>query len=449
LYWQAMTAGDIYTVAGDGTGGFAGDGGPAATAALNGPDGVVTDGAGNLVISDEGNARVRVVAAATGTFYHQAMTVGDIYTVAGNGKTGFSGDRGPATAAVMDQPYDIALDHAGNTIIADSINNRVRVVAAGTGTFYGQAMTAGHIYTVAGNGHQGNAGDGGPATAASLDQPHHLAVDGSGNLLIATTPLIRVVAANTGTFYGQAMTAGDVYTLAGPPAVGDSFGLTVDQAGNVVISDNFRNLVQVLAGSTGTFYGQAMTVGQVYTVAGTGSGVYNGDGIPATTANLRSPWGVAVDSAGNLVFSDSDNQRVRVVAEHTGTFYGQSMTVGDVYTVAGCGDACGSFASGIPATTAQLLGPLALTIDSAGNLIVGDNGDGFRLRVVAERTGTFYGQPMTAGDIYTIGGTGTAFPFSGVPAVNAGFTGFGLAVTAAGDLQVSDLTAGRILEIGG
>ena len=89
------------------------------------------------------------------------MTAGNIYTVAGNGKIGFSGDRGLATAAVMDQPYGIALDHSGSTIIADSNNNRIRVVAASSGTFYGQAMTAGHIYTVAGNGRGGFSGDGG------------------------------------------------------------------------------------------------------------------------------------------------------------------------------------------------------------------------------------------------------------------------------------------------
>ena len=140
---------------------------------------------------------------------------------------------------------------------------------------------------------------------------------------------------------------------------------------------------------------------------------------------------------------------MRVVAEHTGTYYGQTMKTGDIYTVVGCGDSCGSFASGIPATTAQLLNPGPVTVDGAGNLILGDNGDGFRLRVVAEHTGTYYGQAMTSGDIYTVGGTGKAFVANGVPAAKAGFTGFGLAVTAAGDLQVSDLGDNRILEIGG
>ncbi len=162
-----MTARHIYTVAGNGTYGFSGDGGPATAAELDTPDQTAVDGAGNLVIADSANDRVRVVAAGTGTFYGQAMTAGDIYTVAGNGTTGFSGEGGPATRAELDSPRGVTVDGAGNLVIADRGNNRVRVVAAGTGTFYGQAMTAGDIYTVAGTGTVGFSGDGGPATAPS------------------------------------------------------------------------------------------------------------------------------------------------------------------------------------------------------------------------------------------------------------------------------------------
>ena len=166
-----MTARHIYTVAGNGTYGFSGDGGPATAAELDYPDQTAVDGAGNLVIADSANDRVRVVAASTGTFYGQAMTAGDIYTVAGNGTTGFSGDGGPATGAELDSPRGVTVDGAGNLVIADRGNNRVRVVAAGTGTFYGQAMTAGDIYTVAGNGTVGFSGDGGPATSGRAGQP--------------------------------------------------------------------------------------------------------------------------------------------------------------------------------------------------------------------------------------------------------------------------------------
>ena len=171
FYGQAMTAGHIYTVAGDGSDGFSGDGGPATSAELNFPAGVAVDGAGNLVIADTGNCRIRVVAARTGTFYGQAMTAGDIYTVAGNGTDRVLRRRRPGHQRRTDLPEGVAVDGAGNLVIADPGNDRVRVVAVKTGTFYGQAMTAGDIYTVAGDGTEGFSGDGGPATSAELERP--------------------------------------------------------------------------------------------------------------------------------------------------------------------------------------------------------------------------------------------------------------------------------------
>jgi DNA-binding beta-propeller fold protein YncE len=139
---------------------------------------------------------VRVVAAGSGTFYGQAMTAGDIYTVAGNGTYGFSGDGGPATSAELGFPASVTADQAGNLLIADVGSNRVRVVAAGSGTFYGQAMTAGDIYTVAGSRKSGFSGDGGPATSAGLNYPASVAVDAAGNLVIADSynNRVRVVA---------------------------------------------------------------------------------------------------------------------------------------------------------------------------------------------------------------------------------------------------------------
>src|SRR5260370_1450239 len=159
FYGKAMTAGHIYTVAGDGHKAFSGDGGPATSAGLS-PAGVAVDAAGNLLIADVGNDRVRVVAARSGTFYGRPMTAGDIYTVAGNGKPGFSGDGGPATSAELNILQSVAADAAGNLLIADFGNQRVRVVAARSGTFYGQPMTAGDIYTGARAGMAGPSGDG-------------------------------------------------------------------------------------------------------------------------------------------------------------------------------------------------------------------------------------------------------------------------------------------------
>ena len=332
FYGVAMTAGDMYTVAGQAavcTGGYSGDGGLATSAQLDFPYDVAVDGSGNLVIADAANNRVRVVAETSGTFYGVAMTAGDIYTVAGNGTGGYSGDGGPATSAELFDPAGVAVDGSGNLVIADALNNRVRVVAETSGTFYGVAMTAGDIYTVAGSGTGGQSGDGGPATSAGLNYPQGVAVDGSGNLVIADADnnRVRVVADSTGTFYGVAMTAGDIYTVAGIGTGGSSGDggpatsaelnypsrVAVDGSGNLVIADTDNNRVRVVADSTGTFYGIAMTAGDIYTVAGNGTGGYSGDGGPATSAELAGPAGVAVDGSGNLVIADAFNNRIRAV----------------------------------------------------------------------------------------------------------------------------------------
>jgi hypothetical protein len=466
FYGQAMTAGDIYTVAGTGGGGFSGDGGPATQAKLRLPEGVAVDGAGNLVIGDFNNNRVRVVAVGAGTFYGRAMIAGDIYTVAGTGGE-FSGDGGPATHANLFSPDGVAVDGAGNVFLADTENQRVRVVAASTGTLYGRAMTAGHIYTVAGTGRFGFSGDGGPAARAMLSLPHWLAVDGAGNLLIADADnnRVRVVAASSGTFYGQAMTAGDIYTVAGNGGcaggtAGDggpatqaelctAYGVAVDGAGNLVIGDTFIHRVRVVAASTGTFYGQAMTAGNIYTVAGTGQRGFSGDSRPATHAKITDPYGVAVDGAGNLVIADTANHRVRVVAASTATFYGVAMTAGDIYTVAGSGR--GKFSGdGGPATQAKLRFPGGVAVDGAGNLVIADTNND-RARVVAVGTGTFYGQAMTAGDIYTVAGKGRrGFSGDGRPATHAEFNlPSAVAVDGAGDLVIADAGNNRIREVAG
>jgi hypothetical protein len=172
-----------------------GDGIPATKAILAVPVGVAVDGAGNVLIGDSGHAQIRVVAARTGTFYGQATTVGDIYTDAGNGTDGFGGDGGPATQTELDLPQSATVDSAGNLLIADYTNQRIRVVAEHTGTFYGQAMTGGDIYTVAGGGDRAGddgLGDGGPATKAVISAPGEAVADSAGNLLIADTGNSRI-----------------------------------------------------------------------------------------------------------------------------------------------------------------------------------------------------------------------------------------------------------------
>ena len=161
---NALT-GVITTVAGNGTAGSSGDGGQATAAELNRPQGVAVDSHGDLFIADGNNNAIREVNASTGV----------ITTVAGMlGQSGFSGDGGQATAALLNFPTDVQVDSQGDLFITDSVNNRIREVNAATGV----------ITTIAGNGSRTFAGDNGPATAASLNGPTVTALDGHGNLFI-------------------------------------------------------------------------------------------------------------------------------------------------------------------------------------------------------------------------------------------------------------------------
>ncbi|HJU15903.1 MAG TPA: hypothetical protein VJ770_05505, partial [Stellaceae bacterium] len=152
----------ITTAAGTGIAGFAGDGGPADRARLNGPFDLVFDPEGNLYFSDTFNHRIRRIDARTGT----------IATCAGSGEAGYSGDGGPATRARLNEPYGVALDNKGNLYIADRHNHCVRRVDP-----------SGVITTFAGDGNSGFGGDEGPAEAAQMVEPNGLAFDPTGGRL--------------------------------------------------------------------------------------------------------------------------------------------------------------------------------------------------------------------------------------------------------------------------
>jgi hypothetical protein len=314
-FGRAMRAGSIYTVAGGET--------------LNQPNAVAFDRLGTLVIADPGTYRVRVVANSSGAFYGKQMTAGHIYTVAGSGIHGFSGNGGSALAASLGGPQELTIDRNGNVLLIDDVWNfvssttdRIRIVAESSGTFYGQQMTTGDIYTVAGVGQSGYSGDGGPATAAEIE-PQGIAVDVSGNLVIADNERIRVVAARTGVFYGRAMTAGYIYTVAGggtgtgdgTPALGAALiaaAVTVDQTGNLLIGG--WNTIWMVAEKAGTYYGKTMRAGDVYTVAHSVGGSVLLDGIPAVRG-LFSASGIAVQpGTGNLLMADVLSSRVRSVS---------------------------------------------------------------------------------------------------------------------------------------
>ena len=399
--YDSPSAGRVEAIAGTGTFGYSGDGGPALSARM-GAEGkpVVDPSTGNLVFSDNNNSVVRVVALADGTFYGQSMSAGNIYTIAGTGEGGYSGDGGPGPSAELLEPSGIAVDSAGNVAIADTRNDVVRLVAMSSGVVFGSARTAGYIYALAGSGTEGNLGDGGPALEAEFDGPYGVAFDNAvpPNLLISEyfNSVVRVVAASTDTFYGQSMTALDVYRIAGALDASSGYsgdggpataahlyiptGITVDTHGNVLVADWQNSRVRAVAGATGTFYAVAMTTGNIYTIAGNGAFTFAGDGGPATSASLNYPNDVAVDAAGNAVIADTFNDRVRVVAGATGTFYGQAMTVGRISTIAGNGTH-GFSGDGGPALSAQLDWPIGVWADGDGNILIEDHGS-YEIRAV-------------------------------------------------------------------
>ncbi|MFN7930688.1 MAG: SMP-30/gluconolactonase/LRE family protein, partial [Blastocatellia bacterium] len=298
---KVTRTGQISTVAGNGQLGSSGDGGLASNAAMNEPNGVVVDSAGNLYISDTNNHRIRKVSAA-----------GIITTIAGTGIAGFSGDGGSAVQAQLNIPVGLVLDQGGNLLIADAGNQRVRRLNLGTGV----------ITTIAGNGY-GSGGDGGQATQAQLNFPTGVALDQSGNLYIAETSNHQVRKVTPGGIIsryagtGASGFSGDngQATLARLSAPG---GLAVDAAGNLYIADQNNNRVR-----------KVTPTGIITTFAGNGNTQDGSDeGSAATDVLLRAPAGVTVDGAGNIFIADTDNHRVVVVAafKTAATVNGASFT---------------------------------------------------------------------------------------------------------------------------
>lgn len=285
-------SGIIQTMAGTGAAGFGGDGGPASAAQLQHPSDVKTDAAGNIFVCDAYNSCVRKINSA-----------GTISTIAGSpGIAGFSGDEGSATAATLDTPAAIALDAAGNLYIADRGNNRIRKVS-----------TSGIISTIAGAGGTGLSGLFGPATAANTGAPTGVAVDASGNVFVALADQHQVLKINlagsllsfagTGTagFSGDAAAATSA-TLHKPQ------NICTDALGNVYIADMGNQRVR-----------KVNTLGNIYTIAGSGFVGCCTDGSPATTALMNNPMGVTVDDAGQIFIADADNARIRRVDARANT----------------------------------------------------------------------------------------------------------------------------------
>ncbi|HXS11305.1 MAG TPA: Ig-like domain repeat protein [Acidobacteriaceae bacterium] len=348
-----LDPGRIDTVVGDTEWFYQGDGVLATSAPIHEPTAVIVDAAGNLILSDTENYRVRRVDAQSHL----------IETIAGIGSPGFSGDGGPATQATISTPGGLAIDGAGDIYFADSGNQIVRRIDVN-----------GDITTVAGTPQsQGYSGDGGPATSAKLFLPEGIALDAAGNLYIADTgnAVIREVDAATG----------KISTVAGVPGspgyngegtstasqLNSPWTVTVGPDNSLYIADTYNNRIRRVSGGT------------ISTIAGTGAQGFSGDDGPARSAVLNLPIGVALDPAGDLYIADSGNDRVRKVSAATGDVNAGTATI---ETMIGTGGE-GFSGDGGPASQAKLHGPYALLFAQNGDFYFTDTINNRIRRVLA------------------------------------------------------------------
>lgn len=347
--------GRIDTLAGDSAQRFSGDGGDCIRAGLNRPSRCAVDTVGNLLISDVGNRRIRLIDLINRT----------ISTYAGNGEDGRGGDGGPATNASLGEPLGLAIAKNGDLYVADRGHHVIRKVDA-----------AGNASTLAGTGTSGTSGDGGPAASAKLNGPSDVAIDPHDGILVADAGSARIRRVDK---------AGAIATVAGGGKDADAadalravlqgpVSVACDLDGNVYICEREGNRVRRLTPD-----------GELAAFAGTGVAGYSGDGRAATAATLKMPEYVYVDPSGNLLIADTGNHAIRFVERSTGV----------IYTVAG--GRRGFRGDGRDASAAALDTPTGCTTDADGYIYIADSANN-RIRTVVsaatEDDGFGYDEPL-------------------------------------------------------
>jgi sugar lactone lactonase YvrE len=449
---EKAPSGNLTLIAGNGTAGFSGDGGPASNAQLNAPTGIAFDASGNLYIADSGNNRIRKVSNGTITTLVGGGSItlnspaavavdssGNVYIAdTGNGivRKWSNGVTTTVASTGLSSPSGIAVDGSGNLYITDPVSDAICIVSgASIGCSPQPANTqpqgvaldakgdifvafagadavvefpvSGNAAIVVGNQTAGYTGDGGPATSAALNSPAALAIDASGNLWIA----------DSGNFVVREVSGGIINTVAGsvqgyvadgPAATAQLFSpsyTAAGPAGELYIVDSGHNSIRKLLN------------GVVSTVAGTGVPGYSGDNGLATSAQLDDPWGVAVAPNGDLYISDYGNYVIRKVSG------GIITTVAGDFTATSCynGD-------NIAATAAYLCLPAGIALDKAGNLYIADSAN-HRVRQIS-----------TNGTITTVAGNGTGgYSGDGVAASSSElYNPTDVKVDSAGNLYIAD-----------
>jgi len=341
---STATAASVATFAGTGVKGFSGDGGPASAAQLNNPFAVARGPDGALYICDVDNQRIRRVASD-----------GKISTYAGNGQRGYTGDGGPATAAALNEPYELGWDGAGNLYFVERLNHLVRRVDAKTGV----------ISTVAGTGKPGFSGDGGAAKAAQFNQPHSLAFDAAGHLYICDVlnHRIRKIDQKSGTIStwsgtGEKKTAPDGSPITGSALHGPR-ALAFAPDGQCWLALREGNALLLLDPKANT----------IKRMAGTGKSGFTGNGGPALAATLAGPKCVALDPAGNVYLADTESHSIRWLDVKKGTL---EVLVGNGKK--------GDGPDGSDPFNCQLARPHGVFVDKDGAIYIGDS-ETHRVRV--------------------------------------------------------------------
>jgi subtilisin-like proprotein convertase family protein len=378
---KITSAGVVTTLAGSGIAGYAEGTGTAAS--FNQPWGVAVDTAGNVYVADTGNKRIRKITS-----------VGVVTTLAGSGNADFAD--GTGTAASFNSPLGVGGDAGGNVYVGDNSNNRIRKITS-----------AGVVTTLAGSGTGGYAD--GTGSAAKFSGPRGVAVDAAGNVYVAEYGNNRI---------RKITSAGVVTTLAGSGSYSYADGngtaasffapmsVAVDAAGNVYVADSASQRIR-----------KVTSAGVVTTLAGSGTAGYvDGTG---TAASFNYPWGVAVDTTGNVYVADSSNSRIRKISSS-----------GVVTTFAGSGTSADG-----TGTAASFNAPNGVAVDLAGNVYVADS-DNNRIRKIT-----------SGGVVTTLAGSGSASYADGTGTAASFYNPSGVAVDAVGNVYVGDSNNHRIRKI--